>query len=338
MAALLVFLIPLLSGVKLARDSVKSNPSLIGYFPEQLAGYMRSSNRSGRIFNEYQLGGYLIHELSPKSQVYIDGRTEILYPIDHYRRLLRAKKSANFMSAEIEAFDIDYVILQNTFENAKLMAEVESMSLDFPDLRYSLYSRHDASFPVAGRLWGMPYCWQERMAEGLADERAAAVLLLPEWSPLHSLLHVAAAYGYSEDKEAFFRDQTDTEDWSDPAKRFVGYRALEHGHHELALRLFGTTAVKEPMDYLAGALASLRAGDPGRSEEILDQATKSDWRKIEFGYFVILSSLLQEIQAQQPLRLIELDYVEQLTAEVEQLGTVDFEGPVAVDTFCRKFD
>ena len=40
----------------------------------EMTDYLNREKRYGRIFNAYETGGFLIHELAPHSRVYIDGR------------------------------------------------------------------------------------------------------------------------------------------------------------------------------------------------------------------------------------------------------------------------
>ncbi|MGQ9555423.1 MAG: hypothetical protein ACUVWR_15080 [Anaerolineae bacterium] len=46
-------------------------------YPAGGAAYLRSSNLEGNLFNEYGWGGYLIYELYPERQVFIDGRADV---------------------------------------------------------------------------------------------------------------------------------------------------------------------------------------------------------------------------------------------------------------------
>ena len=59
--ALIIFLVPLMNSILQARVMVKK--SFTYYFPSQMVEYMKSTRSYGRIFNEYELGGYLIYHL-----------------------------------------------------------------------------------------------------------------------------------------------------------------------------------------------------------------------------------------------------------------------------------
>ena len=54
------------------------NRTVVENHPSTLVDYMLENNLQGRIFNDFEIGGYLIYRMHPNSQVYIDGRSGIL--------------------------------------------------------------------------------------------------------------------------------------------------------------------------------------------------------------------------------------------------------------------
>jgi len=92
----------MLNSLKLARDYLQENRRLAGLFPEKLVDHMVSNLEPGRIFNSYELGGYLVYRLPRGYPNYIDGRTGILYPLEHYKKLLAVKAFTATFTAEVE--------------------------------------------------------------------------------------------------------------------------------------------------------------------------------------------------------------------------------------------
>ena len=334
--ALIIFLVPLMNSVLQARVMVKK--SFTHYFPSQMVEYMKSTRRYGRIFNEYELGGYLIYHLAPENEIYIDGRTEILYPIEHYLKMVQARNSSDVLKSEIEKYEIDYFIMKNTAKDARLMADAGPMKLDFADVRYFLYSRHDANFPTSGLLWGRPHCWKKSMADDVTQERVKAIQLLPDASPLHALLDLASSFSQYENKETLIVKLAEMREAVDSVKRFAGYRAIDIGQSNLAIQLFNAVDSKNPKDFLAISLANLRAGEIDRAEQTLDQATRVKWESLDFVDLLILQGLLDEIQEQRPLKFLGREYFEDLSDQVDQYGEHLSRGKVSTASFCPSLD
>ena len=284
------------------------------------------------------MGGYLLYHLAPDSEVYIDGRTGILYPVVHYLKMKEAGDSPDVLKSEIAKYDIDYFIVQNTAHDARLMADAGPMKLDFADVRYFLYSRHDANFPTSGLLWGKPYCWKKSMANDVVQERVKAVQLLPEASPLHALLDVASSITQYEDQEPLIAKLEEMMEATDSVKRFAGYRAIEISKSNLAIHLFNAVNSKNTKDFLAISLANLRAGEIDRAEETLDQATRIQWKSLDFIDILILHGMLNEIQEQRPLKFIGRDYFERLSNQVDQFDQHLSGGKISTASFCQDFD
>ena len=138
--------------MNMARAYMEENKTSRVRFPVDVADYMIKHDITGRIFNEYGIGGYLIYRLSPTSQVYIDGRTGILYPVEHYLRLLEAKKSPDILRAEIEKHDINLAVLQNKQRNFRLVMDTGDLQLDYVGSKFSLFRRNNPNFPNFGAL------------------------------------------------------------------------------------------------------------------------------------------------------------------------------------------
>jgi hypothetical protein len=182
------------TSVSTARSFIKSNWELEARYPHSMVAYMRDAELAGRVFNEYQIGGYLIHALDGAAKVYIDGRTAILYPLEHLHRYQAALGSAEEMRSEIERYDIEYAVLTNHPELARLMSDTAIMGLDFVDSRYSLYRRDNPSLPVMGFLWGEPACWGPWLRDSIFAEQVRALLNLPPYSPLLPFVDLVAEY------------------------------------------------------------------------------------------------------------------------------------------------
>lgn len=315
---LALFLLPLVTSVLLARSLIGVNQSMLGYFPDRLVAYMKSSGKSGRILNDYRIGGYLIYHLGDESQVYIDGRTNILYPYDHALRWKETMTSPIALREEIEKHDIDYVIVGNRRQFIDLVRDTGLMRLDFSDLRYSLYARRNANFPVSGAVWSMPWCWSDAAGEAVLSEQKKLGELLPPYSPAVHVSGLARDYHRAEDRAAYLDSlrRQPVDGWYDDNLRFAGYRALELGLYDYAIDWFYAVRIKDFKDYLAGAMANLRAGRIDAAEEILFASTRTNWSLSDINDVRMMYLLLLELSNIRELKLIDPAYFEKLSGMV----------------------
>ena len=310
-----VSILAVLSGVAMARAFMQENRVNTALFPSQLVDYMIDRGMQGRIFNEYPLGGYLIYRMAPDSEVFIDGRTHILYPVSHYRQLLANLASPDELKKTLERDKVGYVILESTPERA-LLAQSAGLELDFVDARYALYLPDGGNFPLAGRLWARPYCWAPQLAAPLTAEWQQALFLLPPAAPVNGLINQALEYAAASDPVAFLAQPETTADWTDAGFRFAAYRAIELGESALALEYLAAVGQREAKDYLAAALANLRAGDAAEAERAIDAALRQRWPYIEPLDLALQLALLEEIRAVRPLELFDDAYLETLANQV----------------------
>ena len=67
-------------------DTSVFGPGVSWWFPERAASFILRERPPGQVFNDYNLGGYLIWRLGPHYPVYFDGRA-IPFGVDHFFRL-----------------------------------------------------------------------------------------------------------------------------------------------------------------------------------------------------------------------------------------------------------
>jgi hypothetical protein len=328
-----LFVLSLASSVKVARSYMEENRTSGRIFPKDVVDYMVNQGISGRIFNAYDAGGYLIFRLSPNSQVYIDGRTDILYPIDHYYRHMEAERSPDVLRAEIEKYDINLAVLKNKQPNFSLARDTESLGLDYMGAQYSLFRRNNPNFPVLGTLLAYPACWNADMASALENEQTRAIAILPENSILLPFIQFVIDYTKTDDRAKFLINLGGDSQWSDPKLRFAAYQALIQNLDSIAFELFAGIAEKEFSDYLGGALAKAKLGEWKAAEQTLDLGTRLSWSE-KTTEIKILLGLLEHIRRNFPLEIIDDAYVDRLAAEIG--ASSDFNSSFVPDTrsFC----
>ncbi len=330
-----IFLVPLLHNVITARVFISQNASSGGYYPFGLVQYMKDEGLAGHIINDHDMGGFLIYGLAPASQVYIDGRTNILYPLSHYQHMQEVFASADALSEEVRKFDVEFVMVRNTVDKALLLEQTGDFKLDYADVRYFLYRRDVGNTPIAGTLWARPYCWSESVQQSLVEEAATAIIYYTPATQLNQFLQLMTSFGAAEDKGFFLQQPRDTIYWPDASKRFVGYQALRFENYQLALSYFRSVLVNEAKDLLAIALAELKLGRPHDAEMVLASALEKNWPQLELVDLKIMHGLLTEIRDQHELKLLNNDVIESFEAQlVDQLSSANSQQMVNADTFC----
>jgi hypothetical protein len=331
---LLMIVLGNFSGISLARAFMEENRTSELVFPVDVADYIVNAGKSGRIFNEYQAGGYLIYRLSPESSVYIDGRTNILYPVEHYQRFIAAKSDPVILRKEIEEYEIDMALLENKQSTFQVMHKAGKFKLDYMGANYSLFTRNESNFPLAGLLLAQPACWNQEMGAGLNSEQITAILTLPQGSELIPFLVFASGITDAEDKATYMVSLDKSKAWSNAQARFVAYQALKENLDELAFQLFVGIREKEFKDYLAAAFVALDQEKWALAEQLVSEAAHTGWSYVSKADIVIALRIIKVIAQNSQLQHLSaadlLALYSQIDATADTVGNLD----VGISQFC----
>jgi len=331
--AMILFVLSLSTSVNLARAYMAENKVSWQKFPVDVVDYMVEQGISGRIFNSYNVGGYLIYRLSPDSQVYIDGRTGILYPLEHFYRVMDAERSADVLSDEIEKYDINLAVLKNGQANFSMVRDTGKLGLDFPGSQFSLFRKDTPNFPTLGTLLAYPACWNSDLAMALEKEQDKAISLLSNDSPMLPFFRYVSDYNDVKDKSSFLRILEDNPLVSDDLLRFAGHQAIVQNQDSSAYTLFTGIKEKAFSDYMGGALAAVRMHEWKTAEEMLDMGTRFSWSE-KTAEISILHSLLTQIRENYSLQLFDEAYMDRLAKRVgEDADFTSSDGLTAMN-FC----
>jgi hypothetical protein len=333
--------VTLYSNVERAQSSMIEGKAVIGLYPVAMADYMSEQHVSGRIFNDLAMGGYLIYRLAPQNQVYIDGRTQILYPPEH---MIRHAKVMNLeypdaLREELNKYSVDQIIWRHTQAKHDLVQEMGGFGLDFLDARYVLYTRGASNFPLLGKLMSYPECWRPDMRDELQEERKKMDEILPAYSGLFPFADLAIGYSNADDGKAFLDATFDGSKWFDEMRRFAGFRFLESGHYDLVVNLLGGVEIQKPKDYLASALAMLKAGDHELASRIIEEYSSVQWPRLSATDVFLHYKLYQLLETQRNLIPVEQKRAEALRLQLLESGHPDPDlAPVLdVGSFCTVF-
>jgi hypothetical protein len=118
-------------------------------FPEKITDYLKQNPYRGKIFNDIRYGGYLIWNLYPQKQVFIDGRL-IIRSREFFQDYLMLCANPELFSTVARKFDITQVVLPWAIFNLhhKLIMSLyqsENWRLEYTDGASTLFVRSDVS-------------------------------------------------------------------------------------------------------------------------------------------------------------------------------------------------
>ena len=297
----------ILQSVSRATDVNKRDNSQ--YLPADIALYLKKNYpNGGNIFNRLRDGGYLLYHLSPEFKVYIDGRTNILYPVEFVKRFAALYASENFTSItdEIDRYNIEFAIYPLGMAWFPLTDNSHSMSAEYVSKEFILLSTRENNFPLSSRVLFFPMCWQEPNQQELAAEYVRANEILPNNSALLPLLKTLVELNNSVNPDEVFSSIDSRVASSHYHKRLLGYAALELKSYEHAFEFFRSIEKNDSLDLLMLAYASLNNQNYREAEGILRVLLSEAWaelteRNLGSDEQAIAVTLLGTLKKHQPL-------------------------------------
>lgn len=328
-----IVVVPAYRAIKLAYLFATNEVSVYKKYPENIVEFMHKEDKHGRIFNEYQLGGYLLYHLSPKSKVYIDGRTNILYPLDFSKNYFSAKHSAAGLVEEFNTYDVEYAVLKNTYLNFRNMYHA-GFQLEFSDQDYSLFSHSEGRLSAFGQVLAFPYCRYDGLEAELRGEWT--IIDNDTYPPGEIYPFAKVVVGYlntpsKPDYLAAFRIDRYTDN---SVRRFIAYNAMVSGQNDIALNALALMRPWDFKDILAISFAHSSKKDFVAALETLSGAIRNPPENVEFNDLVIQQALLELISKHISFEEHVEQYFESLTDTVGDQRLLKSGGQLEVSAFC----
>jgi len=278
-------------------------------FPRDTAMYLKQNHpQGGNILNRLRDGGYLIYHLAPEFKVYIDGRTNILYPLEFLKDFVALYRAQNFRSIrdEIDRYNIEFALYPLAEGLFPLADPTQSMSAEFVSREFILLSTRKNNFPVSSRMLYFPMCWDKGEQRVLTAELAKARQILPEDSPLLPVLETLIAFNNSTDSGQFFNSVSPARTVSPYQRRLLGYIALDYGFYANAFDYFQSVGENSTQDLLMQAYAALQMRDFDRVDDVLLVVLSDAWvllnnQVLSVSEKAIAVTLLERYKTQRPL-------------------------------------
>jgi len=326
--------VPLLSFYALINDTVyemsnldeRSNIIKIRY-PEEVADYLNDYHPGGNILNKLGVGGFLISRLSPKYKVYIDGRTNILYPIEHLEHAVALWGNDDLLAEEIKNREVQYAIFKKSNSKVLFFEGIDKFSLVFTDGRYMLFSDNNINaFSVTSKLMIFPMCWSDSLAPKVIEEKLLSDKLFSNKSyAIKDFLNVISGY-IIEDERMNYIESLKFEDISaDVTRRLIAYLSVINQNYEIAKKYFVGISNKDDFDLLMLAYTMSMLGDTEDAESILYyfnyiNESKLKGQALTIDKAVIFAATLKNIENKGELKNFPASYSVMLEKIIKKSG------------------
>ncbi|HWI14954.1 MAG TPA: hypothetical protein VNT02_11915, partial [Burkholderiales bacterium] len=137
--------------------------------PVKAASFIADNGITGRMFNEYGEGGYLIWRLYPAQRVFVDGRAD-LYGNDFLNDYFEIVGGKAGWKQKLEARAIDYAVLPRDVPLRQLLLADGGYKLVYDDERHSVLVRDQPGYArlPAVAPWAAPEAGTAEQAAGLS--------------------------------------------------------------------------------------------------------------------------------------------------------------------------
>ena len=227
-----VFYSPLKIGTKITAQT----------HPVDIIDHLKSKKPHGSIINSYNIGGYLIYHLGPDLKVYVDGRTNILYPVDFFARYMDMDCHVGLFGDLAKKYQFDYVAGRLYEPNRIADTAMESglYGIDYVGSRnVVLVPIKKSPYPKSSHYFRFPQCLNKAALKTLDEEIQLAQKTMSKVSQFHMLFQNAIIYNQAKDKRAFLKSfiAGDAPIVPNITLRYLAYRALNLKEPILAAQL-----------------------------------------------------------------------------------------------------
>ncbi len=120
-------------------------PALEEQVPIGAVDYLQANHVTGRMFNSYGLGGYLIYRLSPEQKVFIDGRADMYGDefLDNYRKIEHGQE---VWREVIDKYPVDFAVIYRKSALRQLLVEEGSFKEVYKDEHHVILLKDQPKF------------------------------------------------------------------------------------------------------------------------------------------------------------------------------------------------
>ncbi|MDH5764818.1 MAG: hypothetical protein OEZ38_02290 [Gammaproteobacteria bacterium] len=227
-------------------------------FPDQASDYLKTFHKGGNIINDFNTGGYLIYALPSTFKIFIDGRTNILYPIEFYKHYIDTITNVSTLEHDINKYNIQYALFRNTPKAQLYFSGTDALSINYADDNFVIFSnKKEISFPISSKLTLFPMCWNKNLHKQIDKEIALSKSLLSDKQyEIKFILNLLDNYLSHNDKYQYLNEINHTDLTSESIKRLASYLAINQNNYKKSADFIKLIKNKSEIDYLMIAYIS----------------------------------------------------------------------------------
>jgi len=290
-------------------------------YPVEVTDYLKRYQEGGNILNELRSGGYLLNKLAPDFKVYIDGRTNILYPVDFFNHVYEVMTNADKIKEEIERGDVQYAVFRNIPGQYSKFKDIDDFELKFLDASYLLFADKDTvGFPLASKLFLFPMCWDNEFIPEIKKEIELSNTMFDENNyTLEKYLNVIEGYLENDISLVEFNAAQLT---TDHEKRLAAYISFNSKGYKQAVKYFSLIDNLSEYDVLMMAYSFVKDRQYNKAEAALNYFVVSYGysngdKKISDDVMLMFIQILSIVQEGNKLNIFPPSIIENFKVKID---------------------
>jgi hypothetical protein len=243
--------------------------------PKQITSYITSKYLEGNILNSLHFGGWLTYKLPEGMKVFIDGRTNILYPLEHLKtsHLIEVGDTRS-LTTTLEDFPVDYILIRNNKRSFSNIILNSSFRPEYTTSMATLYSQAASSITLSSVLSHFPMCWHPELATYLREEQDWAAANYLQGSSFPDFVRMLSDLNIAIDSPGKLKELSNIE------KRAVAYALTLKQQPALAYEVLDSVSDRTNLDLVTQSYMALAA---------------ENWRQVKIITLMVFSGMWSEL-------------------------------------------
>lgn len=257
-------------------NHVKHN-KLSKQFPVNVINFLNSNGSGGNIFNQFRYGGYLTYALGSNYKIFIDGRTNILYPVEHLEKYDVLLHNPSLFKDFFLDSNIRYIFYSLDPYIYSYFLKTGGFQMDYFDSNFMLLSRTNPHFPVTGLLKLKPACWTSEMKDDIHIEIDRLKLISHSNNELTNILEFLNSYFSYNNRTDYLQQLIIENIHYYSIIRIATYMAIEQNEKVIAINLLGKIKKRIIQDFLLAAHLNSELDNIDASLRVIRLISAIDW-------------------------------------------------------------